>query len=98
MTYDKTNEQRDAEICRRYSAGETLSELARCFGLGRQRIQQIVKKGGVWKPYERQRDQFIGVSVSGETKEKLKQKAEGKGVSLSRLTSDALDELVKEDV
>ncbi len=89
-------EKRNAAICAYYHAGHKLSETASHFKLGRQRIIQIVKAGGVWRPYEKtKRTKFLGVSVSDETKEGLKQIAEERGISVSKLASDVLDEVVK---
>lgn len=88
--------KRDAEICAYYQAGHKLAECATRFKLGRQRILQILKAAGVWQPYVKmKRTKFLGVSITDETKDALKQKAEERGVSVSRLTSDILDEAVK---
>lgn len=88
-------ERRNLDICAYYVAGHRLSECASKFGLGRQRVQQILQAGNVWKPYARSdRTKFLGVSVSEQTKTKLEALAESRGVSVSKLTSDELDRLV----
>jgi Mor family transcriptional regulator len=38
-----TTQQRDAQIKKRYQAGESISALARAFGISPQRVDQIVK-------------------------------------------------------
>lgn len=75
-----------------------MADVGRKFGLKRQRVQQILKKAGIWRPHERSgRTKFVGVVVREETKEALERLAEEKGTSVSKLTSDALDDLVKEE-
>lgn len=88
-------EQRNLDLCIYYKQGHKLSECASKFGLGRQRVQQILQAANVWTPYQKScRTQFLGVSVSEDTKTKLEALAEQKGVSVSKLTSDELDRLV----
>src|SRR5262249_55782774 len=41
---DRENVQRDSEIRAQYKAGKTTGQLARGYGVSRQRIQQIVRK------------------------------------------------------
>lgn len=90
-----TRQQRDEAICAYYVKGRKLAECASHFRLGRQRVLQILKAAGVWKPYEKmKRTKFLGVSVSYETKAALKVKAEEAGLSVSRFASDALDAAV----
>lgn len=87
--------QRDEAICAYYVAGHKLAECASHFRLGRLRVLQILKAGGVWKPYVKtKRTKFLGVTVTPETKAALEEKAEDLGVSVSKLASDALDEVV----
>jgi DNA-binding transcriptional regulator LsrR (DeoR family) len=89
-------EQRNTDICLYYKEGHKLSECASKFRLSRQSIMQIVKKGGVWRPYVKtNRDKFLGVTVSGETKTALEERADEQGTSVSRFVSDHLDNLVK---
>lgn len=87
---------RNAAICAYYAAGHKPRECASKFGLGRQRVLQILQAGGVWKPYERgSRTKFLGVNITENTRDALKAKAGAQGVSVSRLASDALDEVVR---
>ena len=89
-------EQRNAGICAYYQAGHKLAECATRFKLGRQRVLQILKAAGVWQPYVKMaRTKFLGVSITDETKDALKVRADERGVSVSRLTSDILDEAIK---
>jgi predicted HicB family RNase H-like nuclease len=86
---------RNAEIVAYYLAGHSLAQCSSHFQLGRQRTLQILKKSNVWKPYVKtSRTQFLGVTVSEETKDALRQRAEEEGISVSKLVSDALDEAV----
>lgn len=86
------NEERDAAICACYlDQGAVACE--KKFHLKRQRIYQILKKGGVRQP-KSTRTKFLGVTVSEGTKTALKERADKEGVSVSKLTSDALDALV----
>jgi hypothetical protein len=102
MTPEKRAEidERNARIVDYYKEGHSISECGVEFKLGRQRVQQILKEAGVWKPYEKsERTQFLGVSVSEETKAGLNAIAERRGVrSVSKLTSDLLDEFVQKEV
>lgn len=92
---EQDNLARDFLICECYKAGASMAECGRRYGLGRQRVQQILKKAGVWRPYSKtRRNQHLGVVVTPETKAALESEAEAKGVSVSKLTSDKLDELV----
>ena len=60
---------RDAAICVYHQDGHKLSECASKFRLDRQRVLQILKKAGIWRPYVKtNRTKFLGVSVSEETK------------------------------
>jgi hypothetical protein len=87
--------ERNAEICKYYSEGHTVPQCCLKFSLKRMRIQQILKKAGLWRPHEKsRRDKFLGVAVTTATKDALSKKATEEGVSVSKLTSDALDALV----
>lgn len=88
--------ERDKAICDYYEAGHKVADCASNFKLGRQRVVQILKDAGVWRPYVRtNRTKFLGVNVTDETKDALRAKADEMGVSVSRLTSDILNEAVK---
>ena len=95
---EKVNQRmvRDRAICAYYLDGRRkLKDCEKRFQLGRQRILQILQAAGVWKPYEKgARTKFLGVNVSEETKDALKEKADAAGVSVSRFASDALDDAV----
>ena len=98
MTDDEKKAQmtaRNAAIVASYQAGRKVREVASEFKLGRQRIMQILKAGGVWQPYEKgSRTKFLGVNISEETKDALRVKADAEGKSVSRFASDVLDEVV----
>ncbi len=88
--------QRNADISVFYQAGNNAAKCASHFRLSRQSIIKILQKSGVWKPYPRgERNKFLGVTVSEETKSGLEEMAKAQGVSVSRLVSDNLDEVVK---
>jgi transposase len=101
MTPEKRAEldERNARIVRYYQDGHSISECGVEFRLGRQRVQQILKEAGAWKPYQKSdRTEFLGVSVSAETKTRLNAIADKRGVrSVSKLTSDLLDEYVQDE-
>lgn len=100
MTNEKKAAQmtaRNEAICTYYKEGRKLKECASKFRLGRQQVMNILKQAGVWQPYVKgARTQFLGVSVSEQTKEALRKKADEEGKSVSRLASDVLDEVVAE--
>lgn len=84
--------ERDDEICSRYMAGETLQAVATRFNLSRMRVKQIVKKAGLWrKRAEAPAREYLGVNLAPETKDALRMAASEQGVSMSKLTADALD-------
>jgi hypothetical protein len=90
-------EERNAALCAYYTEGHKLAECSSKFKLGRQRVQQILEKAGVWKPYEKsKRDNHLGVTVTTETKEKLKAKADAAGKSVSRFSSEILEAAINE--
>lgn len=91
-------EARNAAIVAYYLEGHKLSEVARHHRLGRQLVLRILKQAGAWKPYVRSnRTRSVGVAVSEETKQALVERAEERGVSVSRLASEALDAYVQQD-
>ena len=86
-----TKDERNAAICAYYKEGHKLSACAKQFQLGRQRVLQILKAAGAWRPYEKgTRTKFLGVTVSEATKDGLTKMAAEKGTSVSQLTSDVL--------
>ena len=88
--------ERNEEICARYMAGETLQAVGDRFGISRMRVKQIVKKAGLWRQRSKEQVEFLGVNLAIETKEALRAKADKRGISMSRLTSDALTAMLKE--
>ena len=91
-------EQRDAAICAFYGDNHSLTETSRHFRIGKQRVMQILKAGGVWRPYVKSnRTHQLGIVVSEETKKALHERAEEEGTSVSRLGSKVLDEFVKKE-
>lgn len=99
MTEDEKRElklERNRMICAYYAQGHKLRQCATHFRLGRQRILQILQQEGAWVPYVKMgRNKFLGVNVTERTKRKLKEKADEQGISVSRLASDTLDEMVR---
>lgn len=90
--------ERDAKIIEYYQAGHKLSQCASHFQLGRQRVQKILKKAGVWTPYVKtSRTQFLGITVTEPTKQALKDAAKEQGVSMSQFASDVLEAAINED-
>ena len=83
--------ERNAEICKHYTEGKSLHECAELFTLSHQSIRSIVRKGGVFKRKE-PRPAFIGVDVTQEVKDKLRDKASALGTSSSRLASEAIEQ------
>lgn len=88
--------KRNADICARYTDGATIAQLCAWFELKQMRVRQILKAGGVWNPQAKsERNEYVGVVVSHSTKEALRKRAEAEGKSVSKLASDALDEVAK---
>lgn len=88
--------QRNKDICASYAAGWRVSQVARQFKLDRQRVRQILQEAGVWRPYQKtERVHHLGVMVTADTREALKEKAEAEGMSVSQLASTALEKLVE---
>ena len=84
--------ERDAAICAYYQEGHTMAACVARFHLSRQRVIQILKKAGVWRPYVKSvRTKFLGISVTEEAKRELRQRAARRGVSVSKLVSDVVD-------
>ncbi len=43
------NRERNAEMIRRYMAGEDLAPIGRDYGISRERVRQIAKRAGAWR-------------------------------------------------
>ncbi len=97
MTDKQSMTERNAAICKRYEAGDKVSKIVKDFKLGRQRVYQVVKDAKVRRPtVQGSRTKHLGVTVKDATKIGLQRVADGKGVSVSQLTSDVLDKVVEE--
>ncbi len=100
MTDDEKRKQMDARnqaIVAYYNEGNNPRKCASKFGVGRQRVLQILQKLGAWKPYVKSdRTKHVGVVVSEETKGRLHEKADEKGMSVSQFAADALERAVAE--
>lgn len=94
-----TMTDRNTAICAMYVAGSTLQVCAEKYAISRERVRQILRKAGVFKRdrmvEKSDREAFIGVNVSETTKTAVKALADERGISVSRMTSDMLDEMVK---
>lgn len=88
---------RNAEIGRRYMEGETLQSIGNSYGISRMRVKQIVKKAGLWRKRTREDVEFLGVNLAPGTKDALRAKADERGVSMSKLTNDAITLMLKEE-
>jgi transposase len=101
MTPEQKQQQRDERdraIVAYYKEGHKLSETSRRFKLGRQLVLRILKQQGAWRPYVKSnRTTQVGVAVSEGTKQALKELADERGVSMSRLGSEIIDEYVNEE-
>lgn len=89
---------RDAQICQLYKDGESLVAIGKRFSLSRARVQQILRREGVWKRHQRtDRDQVVGVRVKVQTKERLRDQAAERGISIAKHASDVLDSATHSD-
>lgn len=90
--------QRNAAICAHYETGKTLAATSKHFRLSRQRVLQILKESGVWRPYVKSnRTQFLGVNVSEDEKQALQEEAMRRGMSMSSLTADLIKDMLEKD-
>jgi hypothetical protein len=88
-------EERNKAICEYHSAGHTLAECGLKFGLGKQRILQILQRSGTWTPRARgKRTKHLGVTVTEETKDAIERAAYEHGKSVSRFASEVLEAAV----
>lgn len=90
---------RNAEICRRYAAGEPMQALVEAYALTAERIYQILRKtGGVRRtgPPRSGRDEFLGVELTEEAKVALRAEAQKRGLSMSELSFNTLRSMLRE--
>ena len=103
------NQERDERICQLYVNGTSVRECSEQFEISLERVRQILRKADVFltdQPTEiglkdgricienTNRNEFLGVNISTTTKNALKEKADRCGVSMSRLASDTLDDML----
>ena len=86
---------RNEEICELYKSGLTLEQCAQQFSISRQRVRQIVRKAGIFKGPNR--DAFLGVDLTPETKASLKDLAAEKQTSMSKLASQTIEEMLAKE-
>lgn len=92
--------ERNEEICRLYVSGLTIYDLSPQFNLSHERIRQILRKSGVFKTHRQKispdRFAFLGVNLTDDDKEALREEAGKAGLSMSELTSDWIKEKLEE--
>jgi hypothetical protein len=85
-------DSRDKDICALYMEGKSLAECGLKYGIGRQRVKQIVEKAGLWrepKPVPLSgRDELLGVLISDDDKKTLRAEARRRGISMSEMTAE----------
>jgi hypothetical protein len=95
-----TDINRNAEICQLYTAGMTVTECSSKFKICNERVRQILRKAGVFKRFVPKeisdRGEFLGVNVTEPTKEALRQEAVRRGVSMSELSSNTIEEMLRQ--
>lgn len=89
---------RDAAICDQYTAGATIDTIAASVGLTTGRIHQILRAYGLRsgdrpRPHNG-RDEFLGIELEEMTKIALRQEAERRGLSMSKLSADVLRDML----
>jgi hypothetical protein len=94
----KSRAARDAEICRRYRAGETIAEIRLWAGLSHGRVHQVLRANGVGRndrpvPHNG-RDEFLGIELEDLTKVALRQEAKRRGISMSRLSAETIRQML----
>ena len=103
------HKQRNENICADYVSGLTMEQCAEKYGLTKQRVRQILDKHDIGKEFrakpkeiglkdgvveDESRDVFLGINVSEADKNALREEAERRGLSMSRLSSDFLKEML----
>ena len=93
------NVERDAEIVRQFTAGQSLRMIAQTFHISHERVRKILqargiltKRGQALAPESR--DEFLGVNLSKIDKFDLREEAERRGVSMSALSADAIRKML----
>ncbi len=92
------NEERDAEICQMYVAGQLIKEIADAHKLTTQRVLQILRHNQLTRKdriKKKVRDEFLGVNLSEPVKKALRKEALRQGISMSQLTADWIEDAVK---
>lgn len=91
-------EERNKEICQCYINGMTLSECGKKFNLSSERVRQVLRLAGVLKDsrakQQTDRDEFLGINISETDKVALREEAARRGLSMSRLSSDFIKEML----
>lgn len=103
------HEERNKEICTAFVNGATVADCSEQFKLTRERVRQILRQAGVFgdsrvRPQtiglteglvqSDTRDEFLGVIVSEADKAALRAEALRRGLSMSRLSSDFIKEML----
>lgn len=93
--------ERDAEICRLYINGLTLQQIGDHYGKTREWTRQVLRKCGVYKTDRKDiaktvRHKFLGINISNSAKVALCQEAIRRGLSVSALTAEWIDEKLSE--
>ena len=89
--------ERDQELIRLYVNGMTLHECSQHFKRSHERIRQILRKAGVWRGRESkltERDVFLGVNLTEQEKNGVREEAARRGISMSVLTADLIKDML----
>ena len=110
MNKAEQNKNRNEEICKRYVEGGTLKSIAFDYGLSSERVRQILQRGGISKHFRAkqknvglkdgvfvtdERGEFLGVNLSEEDKTALREEAARRGISMSKLSSNIIQEMLE---
>lgn len=103
------HEERNQEMCQCYINGMTLQECGERFHISHERVRQILKQAGVFKNSRAKqqnvglkaglvesdtRDEFLGINISETDKDALRAEAARRGLSMSKLSSDFIKEML----
>jgi len=87
----KQMNERNAAICAFYQKGNSVAKTASVFMLSRDRTYQILHEANILRARVKStRTLHLGVTVTKETKQALKEKAKQEGKSVSELTAQVL--------